>query len=115
MSSFQLLTETVAGLELRPWTLSTQKAIGFLSEKQLAKADQTVAMVYIQSQSPKSIREAIQKGTLLNQIDDFIDDFPLYSIAPVSDWCKRQLEKIDANRVEVLPRGEPDPNTPPNL
>jgi len=115
MSAFQLSNETVAGFELRPWTLTTQTAIEFLSDKQLTDVEQAIAMVYIQGETPKSIRQSIQDETLLDKIKDFIDHFPLYNVLAISGWCKRQMDLINVNRVEVLPRSEPDPKTPPNL
>jgi len=115
MSVFQLSNEKVAGFEVRPWTFATQSFIKFLSDKELSETEQAIAMVYLQSQAPKSIREFMQDGSLLDKITDFIDNFPLYSVAEIYKWCQRQTELINTSQIEVLPRGEPDPKTPPNL
>jgi hypothetical protein len=114
MDAFLLSTETVAGYQVKPWNLTTKKAIEHLVDKDLSEIEQAVAMVYIQSQPPKSIRAAMASGSLVEAIQAFVDDFPLAQLPAVSAWCTRQNELISQAQVEVVPRCDPDPKEPPN-
>jgi len=114
MDAFLLSKENVAGYELKPWNMTTQKAIKFLEDKDLTNDQQALAIVYVQSQPAMKIVEEIARKTLLESIEAFSAEFPLAGIPAVVAWCKRQSDLIDSAQVEVVPRCDRDPNEPPN-
>lgn len=116
MNPFFLKNTQVGPLELRPWTLTTQKAISALGVAQMTEQEQVVACAWIQSRDPEDIEQAISNGTALQEIKTFSLWFPLALAKPVAEWCRGQSAAVEAGQVDVLPQpGGTREDAPKNL
>jgi hypothetical protein len=105
---------TIGSLTLRDWSLTTQEAIDALGLESLSVARQALAIAYIQTLSPREVRESVERGTLRAEVDEFSDEFPLALIRPLVDWCTAQTQAIAEARVDVVSQHPPDPKAPGN-
>lgn len=104
MNPFFLKNTTIGPLELRPWTLTTQLAIGQLDLAKLSDQEQVVACAWLQSREPEEVEQAISDGTALAAIKTFTRAFPLALAKPVAEWCRLQAEAVESGRVDILPQ-----------
>lgn len=114
MSQFQVLEEKVGPLTLRAWTVSTIARLEALRDQNYSEFEQAIAIAWMQSTPKKEVRAAFKNGSAPDLIADFVDDVPLDIAKPLAEWCKRQLEAMNNEKVEVIARTEPDPDQPPN-
>jgi hypothetical protein len=116
MNPFFLKNTQVGPLELRPWTLTTQKAIADLAIAEMSEQEQVVACAWIQSRDPEDVEQAISDGVALQEIKNFSRWFPLALAKPVADWCRGQSAAVEAGQVEVLQQpGSTREDSPKNL
>lgn len=101
---FFLKTTKVGPLELRPWTLTTQKAIADLNVAELSEPEQVAACAWMQSRDPEEVEQAISDGTAQEQIKTFSRWFPLALAKQVGAWCRQQNETIESGKVEIMPQ-----------
>ena len=115
MNPFFLKTTKVGPLELRPWTLTTQKAIADLNVAEMSEPEQVAACAWMQSREPEDVEQAISDGTALEQIKAFARHFPLALAKQVGKWCRDQNETIESGKVEIMPQpGVVREDTPKN-
>jgi hypothetical protein len=115
MSPFLLSEEKIGPYTLKPWSVFTQLAVSELSKHELTEVEQMLAFVWIQSKDPKSIRASLSKGTAIDEIREFADNFPLAYVGPMSAWVQRQNDLIAQNQIEIIPKpGGEDPDAPKN-
>jgi hypothetical protein len=104
MNPFFLKNTQVGPLELRPWTITTQKAIAALDVAQMTEQEQVVACAWMQSRDPEDVEQAISDKTALEQIKTFSRWFPLALAKPVAEWCRAQSAEVEAGQVEIIPQ-----------
>ena len=102
MNPFFLKNTQVGPLELRPWTLTTQKAIAALNIGAMTEHDQVAACAWLQSRDPEDVKQAISDGTAMDSINTFAMWFPLALAKPMGDWCRKQSAEVEAGQVEIL-------------
>ena len=104
MNPFFLKNTKVGPLELRPWTLTTQKAITALGVGAMSEQEQVAACAWIQSRDPEEVEQAISDKTALDSIKTFARWFPLALAKPIGEWCRAQSAEVEAGQVEVMPQ-----------
>lgn len=104
MNPFFLKNTKVGPLELRPWTLTTQKAITVLGVGTMSEQDQVAACAWMQSRDPEEVEQAISDKTALEKIKTFARWFPLALAKPIGEWCREQSAEVEAGQVEVMPQ-----------
>jgi hypothetical protein len=104
----------IGPFSLRAWSMTTQEAIEALALEKLSVPRQALAVACIQNMEPREVRESIERGTLLAEIETFSDSFPLALVRPVVEWCGAQTKAIDEARVDVVPQHPPDSRAPGN-
>ena len=102
MNPFFLKNTQVGPLELRPWTLTTQKAIATLGIAEMTEQQQVAACAWLQSRDPEEVEQAISDSTALDSIKTFARWFPLALAKPIGDWCRKQSAEVEAGQVEIL-------------
>jgi len=123
MNNF-FLEEDIAGLKLRPWSLTTRRAmLKILGEDQGEMTDekiqrQIVAIAWMQSRPPEEVEQALLDETAAPQIDVFERNFPLAAFPLVAEWAAKQAKLVEASIVTVVPKPQKSSNKetpPPNL
>jgi hypothetical protein len=121
MKSQSFATETVGGLKLRPWTLSTRKSIMALipefKEDEDSIQRQIVTIAWIQSQEPEDVEQMIRDGSAEKKITEFENRFPLAAFPSVAAWAAKQAEAVQSAVVTVVPKpssGSKGEQAPPN-
>lgn len=104
MNPFFLKNTQVGPLELRPWTLTTQKAITALGIGAMSEQEQVAACAWLQSRDPEEVEQAICDETALDEIKKFARWFPLALAKPIGEWCRKQSAEVEAGQVEVIPQ-----------
>lgn len=104
MNPFFLKNTQVGPLELRPWTLTTQKAITTLGIGAMSEQEQVAACAWLQSRDPEEVEQAICDETALDEIKKFARWFPLALAKPIGEWCRKQSAEVEAGQVEVMPQ-----------
>jgi hypothetical protein len=104
MNPFFLKNTWVGPLELRPWTLTTQKAITDLQIADMTEQQQVAACAWIQSRDPEEVEQAISDNTALDSIKTFSRWFPLALAKPIGEWCRQQSATVEAGQVDILPQ-----------
>ena len=111
--------EEVCGLELRPWTLTTRKAMLELIPEFKEDADsvqrQIVTIAWIQSENPDKVEAYIRDGSANDRITKFERDFPLAAFPAVAEWAGKQAKAVEAAVVSVAskPSSKKGSETPP--
>ena len=110
--------ENVAGLMLRPWTMTTRNAMAALDlvgESADAEA-QILSVAWMQSQEPEDVESAVRDGSIKDKIAAFTRSFPMAAFGPVAAWAGRQGRAVSEAMVDIIPRssGGSTENPPPN-
>jgi hypothetical protein len=115
--------ENIAGLKLRPWSLTTRKAMmKILSNFESASSEdeiqhQIVSIAWMQSRPPEEVEQAIVDGSVNDSIAKFEMNFPLAAFPAVAEWAARQAKAVEDAVVTVVPKpekGNRAENPPPN-
>ena len=100
--------ETVGGVKLRPWTLSTRKSIMALipefKEDEDSIQRQIVTIAWIQSNEPEDVEQMILDGTAQKKISEFENRFPLAAFPAIASWAAKQAEAVQDAVVTVAPK-----------
>lgn len=104
------LEEDIAGLKLRPWSLTTRRAMmkilgddhGEMTEEKVQR--QIVSIAWMQSRPPEEVEQALVDQTAVPQIEAFERNFPLAAFPPVAEWAAKQAKIVEASIVTVVPK-----------
>jgi hypothetical protein len=111
---FLLANEKIGAIEVRPFSLITQRAIDSLSKFEFNRTEQAASMLWVQMREPAEVKAALTNGTLEKSVRDFAESMPLVYLIPIEQWVERQQEMIAAGRIEIIPR-DTSTNDPGNL
>ena len=114
MNPFLLANEKVGGIEVRPFSVTTQLAIDALSECKFNRAEQAASLIWMQMRAPAEVRAAITDGTIEAKIRELAEQMPLAYLKPIEDWADRQNQMIIEGRVEIIPRESSGGSEPGN-
>jgi hypothetical protein len=102
MSPFLLANEKVGGIEVRPFSLTTQNAIDALSDCKFNRVEQAASLLWCQMREVDEVKAAITAGTLEQSIRDLAAQMPLAYLKPIEAWAERQNEMILSGQVEII-------------
>lgn len=111
--------EQICGLELRPWTLTTRKAmlelIPEFKEDTSSVQRQIVTIAWIQSEDPDKVESYILDGSANERISKFERVFPLAAFPAVAEWAGRQAKAVEDAVVSVVnkPSDKKKSDSPP--
>ena len=113
--------ENVGGLKLRPWSLTTRKAMmkimdgGDALNKEDEVQHQIVAIAWMQSQNPEDVEQAMIDGSAQEKIASFERNFPLAAFPAVAEWAAKQAKAVESAIVTVVPKPDKSKSkdTPP--